>query len=66
MMFASIPKTAALWISLGNIRARQQQFAEAVACFEKAVELDPSSEKARGALEAARRARDAGSGAGGR
>jgi tetratricopeptide (TPR) repeat protein len=56
------PHTASRWISLGTILARQRQFAEAVSCFEKAVVLDPSSTEARGALEAARRARDAAGG----
>jgi tetratricopeptide (TPR) repeat protein len=43
-----------VWLKLGNIRFRRQQKAEAVKCWERALELDPQNKIVRTNLDAVR------------
>jgi tetratricopeptide (TPR) repeat protein len=49
------PNLPMIWSALGNIRARQGRWGEAVSCFERAVELDPNSAENRNSLADARK-----------
>jgi protein O-mannosyl-transferase len=52
------PTAPSLYLGLGVLRMRQHRYAEAVQYFQGALKLDPSSTKAKTALEMARKAAD--------